>query len=273
MTRITDSDYLRKEQYKDQRNLHSRIRLHQLFSTNPRGWYAWLFEQYEFPSQCRLLEVGAGPGDLWHANRHRLPPRWHISLTDLSTGMMGDARRKLSGMDVQFTFTAANAQQIPFPAVYFDIVLANMVFHHIPNRPAALAEIYRVLKPGGRFLVSTSGRAHLQELRQLVTDFDPNINYGLTGNDLFVLDAGHEHLKPWFNPVELRRYPDSLEVTDADILVDYVLSGASVASEIIVGEKKEAFREQIAATIAAHGAFHISKEMGVIIGARRDQPI
>jgi ubiquinone/menaquinone biosynthesis C-methylase UbiE len=146
---LNDRDYLKK-QYKDSSNLDARIRLHQRFSVNKYGWHPWVFDHFDLPPACQILELGCGPGSLWLDNRTRIPPGWEITLSDFSTGMLEDARRNLDPQ-CQFKYKVIDAQSIPCENGYFDAVIANHMLYHVSNRPAALAEIRRVLKPAGHF--------------------------------------------------------------------------------------------------------------------------
>jgi SAM-dependent methyltransferase len=53
---------------------------------------------------------------------------------------------------------AVSAESMPFPTGHFDVVIVNEVLEHIPDQDAALREIYRVLKPGGKFLLFCPNR-------------------------------------------------------------------------------------------------------------------
>src|SRR4030042_5807066 len=82
MPNFQDQEYLESEQYKDASNLNARIQLHQRFSTNPHGWFCWIFDQFDLPSKPNILEIGCGPGILWLDNRDRIPAGWSIRLSD-----------------------------------------------------------------------------------------------------------------------------------------------------------------------------------------------
>jgi hypothetical protein len=50
-----------KQEYRDGPKLDARINLHELFSTNRRGCYPWVFDQFDLSSASRVLELGSGP--------------------------------------------------------------------------------------------------------------------------------------------------------------------------------------------------------------------
>ena len=90
--KMTDRHYLEK-QYKDASNVDVRISLHQRFSVNKVGWHPWVFDHFELPHRCRILELGCGPGYLWLDNLDRIPTGWEITLSDFSAGMLEATRR------------------------------------------------------------------------------------------------------------------------------------------------------------------------------------
>jgi arsenite methyltransferase len=71
---------------------------------------------------------------------------------DLVPGMLARAKEntRLAGVD-NITFQESSAEQLPFPGQSFEVVISNGVFNLVVDKAGALAEVYRVLKPGGRF--------------------------------------------------------------------------------------------------------------------------
>ena len=74
---IADPNYV-NNQYRTASNLNARIRLHQEFSTNKYGWQRWLFDQFKFMPQSRILELGCGTGNLWLENLDHIPAELEI---------------------------------------------------------------------------------------------------------------------------------------------------------------------------------------------------
>src|SRR5215216_3134108 len=173
MSKFTDQQYLKSDQYREPSNLDARIVIHQRFSTNPYGWFKWVFDTLlKLPENAKILELGSGQGLLWKENTSRIPPGWVITLSDLSSGMLDAAWRNLVITGRAFQFKEIDAQSIPFEEETFDAVIANHMLYHVPDRPKAFAEIKRVLRPGGRFYAATNGENHLREIYELVEQFD-----------------------------------------------------------------------------------------------------
>ena len=59
MSRFTDQQYLKTDQYKDSTNLDARVEIHRRFSTNTYGWFNWFFDRLlKLPEDARILELG-----------------------------------------------------------------------------------------------------------------------------------------------------------------------------------------------------------------------
>ena len=266
---LNDPQYLEK-QYQDSSNLDARIQIHRRFSINPYGWHPWVFDHLDLPPRCRILELGCGPAYLWLENLARIPTGWEITLSDFSAGMLEQARRNLAGKR-PFQFRVVDAQSIPCEAASFDAVIANHMLYHVPDRTAAFAEIRRILKPAGRFYASTVGGRHLTEMGDLIRKFDPALdtweNFGKAA-DSFTLENGAAQLSPWFPKVRVYRYEDSLKVTEATPLVDYLLSGRGY----IPIESQTDFRQFVAREMEVRGgAIHITKDSGLFVSVGKGE--
>lgn len=205
------------QQYHNASRLTTRAALHARFSTNPTRWFPWLFERFQTPASSAVLELGCGPGWLWLSNRERIPTDWQITLTDFSEGMLAEARQNLTSVPHPFSFAVADVQAIPYPDDSFDMVIANHMLYHAPDIPAALAEIRRILKAGGRFYASTLAGDYMHELAQFLPRRRP-------AHLSFNLDNGAELLAAQFGHVALYRYDNTLVVTEAEPLIAYLVS-------------------------------------------------
>ena len=261
--RMTDQRYLRAEQYRDAANLRARMTLHERFSVNQSPWQRWVFDRLALPAQCRVLELGCGPGKLWLENADRLAWGWMVTLADYSPGMVREARQGVRDANLvaasapEFAYVNLDAQALPFADASCDAIIANHMLYHVPDRARALAEIRRVLRPGGRFYAATNGEEHLRELDELLTQAgQPPL--GRPANH-FTLEGGAVELAQVFAQVTLERYDDGLVVTEAAPLVAYLSSGLRYAA---------ADQARIAAIVAQEltargGALHISKSSGL----------
>ena len=256
---IADPNFV-NNQYRTASNLNARIRLHQEFSTNKYGWQRWLFDQFKFMPQSRILELGCGVGNLWLENLDRIPPGLEIVLSDYSEGMLEQAQQNLKNSPF-FQFKVIDAQSIPFNNASFDIVIASHMLYHVPDRSKALSEIKRVLKPTGRFYSSAGGCNHLKELKDLISRFDAQLSsWGNLTIDTFSLENGSTQLSNYFTNISLYRYSDSLIVTDAYLLTDYIISGRIELST----DQQLDLAEFVAQELKVNdGKFYITKDSGV----------
>lgn len=257
-----------KQQYRDDKNLQARLRLHRLYSTNPYGWYRWYLDQAGIPENGRCLELGCGPAALWQSNLGRIPSGARLLLTDFSPGMVRQAKQNI--VDDRFTFAVVDAQSIPFPTASFDVILANHMLYHVPDRDRAIAEIRRVLRPGGRLYAATNGLRHMAEMDELVDRLAPtfSVNKGLPGlTSAFTLENGGEQLEKHFKSVRMERYADGLTVTEAQPFVDYVLSMSTNAQREFLREEIANFIRLVEEWIQQEGAIRILKDAGVFIAA------
>jgi ubiquinone/menaquinone biosynthesis C-methylase UbiE len=223
MPGFTDQDRLKNVQYRDASNLQARGNLHARFGTNKVGWLTWYFDRLlQLPPDSAILEVGCGPGWIWKENAARIPPGWRIALTDLSPGMMAEARANLAELHPGITYTEADVQQLPFPDATYDAVVANHMLYHVPDLEQGLSEIRRVLKPGGTLFAATNGREHMQEMREIAHE----VYAGIPAERImgFGLENGTELLSPHFVDIRLERYDNTLRITEAEALKAYIRS-------------------------------------------------
>jgi ubiquinone/menaquinone biosynthesis C-methylase UbiE len=261
MSRFTDQDYLKSEQYKDASNLDARVLIHERFSTNPYGWFQWVFDRLlKLPETAKILELGCGQGLLWKENINRIPKGWTITLSDLSPGMLDAAWRNLIVLGRAFQFMEIDAQEIPFAEQTFDAVIANFMLYHVPDRPQAIREIERVLKPGGYLFAATVGENHMNEMMQWLGQVHVGNIWQSFANP-FTLENGAEQLQPFFSNLSLARYEDSLNVTEVEPVMAYLRSSMR-ASELSEDELLKV-QANLESKLKEEGRIFIAKDSGL----------
>ena len=261
MSKFTDPQYLKTDQYRNSSNLDARVVLHQRFSTNPYGWFRWVFDALlKLPEDATILELGCGPAYLWKENINRIPAGWRVMLSDLSPGMLDAAWRNLVVTGRGFQFKEIDAQLIPFEDETFDAVIANHMLYHVPDRARALSEIQRVLKSNGCLFATTIGKDHLKEISNWIRQMNPGTDFVSFGSP-FTLDNGSEQLKQFFPQVTYSRYSDSLHVTEVKPIIDFILS-ASRAAEISEEELAN-LENELEQKLKEKGKIFISKDSGL----------
>ncbi len=266
MSKFTEQQYLKNEQYQDSSNLDARVELHRRFSTNTYGWFPWVFDTLEtLSNSAHVLELGCGPAYMWNECVDRIPVGWIIILSDLSEGMVTAARQNMAVTGRIFKYEQIDAQSIPYPNETFDIVIANHMLYHLPDRLKGLEEIRRVLKTGGHFIATTVGSDHLIEItnwRKLISldlDFLPSINS-------FTLDNGLEQISTYFQQVEIKRYDDDLRVTEIEPLMAYIHS--ALIEKELSNHKVDNLRQELENMLSEKGEISITKDSGLYMAVK-----
>jgi ubiquinone/menaquinone biosynthesis C-methylase UbiE len=261
MQRFTDQKYLTQDQYKDASNLDARIAIHQKFSTNPQGWFNWIFDTLvKLPAESKILELGCGSAEMWKECANRIPAGWVITLTDLSDGMLDAAWRNLVPLGRNFKFEQMDAQSIPYGDKTFDVVIANHMLYHVPDREKALSEIKRVLKDDGRLIATTVGSTHMQEMYRFLNHVNINERPGMFSNP-FTLENGLEQLQSAFSQIKKSQYVDNLKVTEIDPLIAYIRS--SIGATDLSEEKLDELKKELTTVLEKEGKIFIEKDSGL----------
>ncbi len=228
---LTGMEKSLKSQYQNANNISARIRLHKDYSVNKQGWFPWIYETGIAPillqsseKSIEILELGCGEGSLWLENKEKLPESVHITVSDISEGMIRDIRRNLDG-DTRFSYETFDCHKIPAQANSYDLIIANHLLFYCDHIPKVCDEIKRVLKPDGLFLCSTYGSGHMKEITELVQKFDQRIVLAAENlYDRFGLENGSTILRDFFDKIEIYTYEDAILIDQAEPLIEYILS-------------------------------------------------
>lgn len=120
-----------------------------------RLWKRYTLERTGLrPGQC-ALDVAGGSGDLAAGMLRQVGDSGQVVLSDINPAMLEQGRQKLvdAGLAGNVEFVLANAESLPFPDNSFHCVTIGFGLRNVTDKPAALASMHRVLKPGGRLLV------------------------------------------------------------------------------------------------------------------------
>ncbi|MDT8307805.1 MAG: class I SAM-dependent methyltransferase [Anaerolineae bacterium] len=256
-----DKDFLAQVAYDDAAALNTRDHIQEHYGSHSQSWYRWVSAHLHARPGMRWLDMGCGPGHLWWRERAHLAAGSKVLLTDLSSGMVAAARHNLDGAGPAFSFTVADSEALPLAAQQFDAVMALGLLDHLPRRAESLAEVRRVLQPGGFFYASAGGRRHLQELERAVQPFLPDVTYGGSAA-AFGIENGMAQLEPFFRHVALYLYEDELLFREVEPVVAYVCSEARVGRRLH-GELLAAFEAHVATMLADEGVIRVTRQKGL----------
>jgi SAM-dependent methyltransferase len=195
-----DSSFVR-EQYATPDNLRARKSAYvNAEGDDPREF---AFEAVAGAKPQRVLEVGGGEGEL--AERIRNDLGVDVVGIDQSEAMVEVQRAK--GIDAR----VGDVQDLPFADGEFDVALAAWMLYHVPDLDRSLAELARVLVPGGILVAVTNAIDHLEELWDLAR------RATTMGQFTFRSENGEETLRRHFADVERRDAHGSVLMDDAAI--------------------------------------------------------
>ncbi len=118
-----------------------------------RLWKVFTIDRSGVREGSRVLDVAGGTGDLSLAFAKRAGKSGQVWLTDINNAMLTHGRDRLADKGVLLPVAQCDAEKLPFPDSYFDCVTVAFGLRNMTHKESALAEMYRVLRPGGRLLV------------------------------------------------------------------------------------------------------------------------
>jgi demethylmenaquinone methyltransferase/2-methoxy-6-polyprenyl-1,4-benzoquinol methylase len=101
----------------------------------------------------RVLDIAGGTGDLARLFSRRVGPQGEVVLTDINPGMLRHGRDRLLDDGIVLPLVQCDAEGLPFGSERFDCVAVAFGLRNMTHKEAALSEMRRVLKPGGRLVV------------------------------------------------------------------------------------------------------------------------
>jgi SAM-dependent methyltransferase len=260
--------------YADDTHLNVRYRTHALYTVDPVDFGQWTLGRLAWNGGERVLDVGCGPGDLLR-NMARQQPGWGALVGfDLSPGMARRAAELAEGLPV--CFFVGDAQALPFPDAWFDLVMARHVLPYVPDIDRAVAEAARVLRPGGRFLATTNSACTMLEylayLERAATSF-PGLMNTEPVTHRFSLEGGPAFLAPHFTAVETHILRGILRFPTAQPFIDYVASAR--ADTMCPGHTDaqwqailDLIRAEAETHIARHGCLDVTKISGALTAVK-----
>ena len=244
------------DQYATSSRLQTRISIHEKYSRNKQPFGEWIVSHYHLQPGEKVLELGCGTGSMWQ--NVALPDGCHVTMTDLSSGMLETARHNTVHLGA--AYAVCDAMAIPYKDASFDVVIANMMLYHVPDIQKALMEIRRVMKPEGRFFAATAGEHGAVEAVLEMMGLPSTLNHR------FTVQNGKEQLSAHFKHVNCQRRDDALDVTNLGDLIAYLRSmqGMTVLADISDVQLLDVFRSNM-----VDGVLTLPKDYGLFICENR----
>lgn len=261
--RLVSGAYATPDQFNTRRGIYS-------YRVPPLDVVEFAADLVDWRGDERILDVGCGPGHYISGIgvRH---PGVRATAADLSSGMVAATRAATGASGV-----VADATTLPFAAASFDVTLAMHMLYHVPDIPAAVAELRRVTHPEGLALVSTNSDQHVRELKALLIEAISSqlgrpMEIPPGSGDRFSLENGAAILAGSFTDVRRKAAWGTMSIPDAAPVVDYVrsirdlipeqLSGADDAWDAIVSFVER----RVNGIIAERGRFELVARAGVFV--------
>jgi demethylmenaquinone methyltransferase/2-methoxy-6-polyprenyl-1,4-benzoquinol methylase len=118
-----------------------------------RAWKAYTVAVANVQADDRVLDLAGGTGDLAQAFAKRIGPGGMVVHTDINEAMLRVGRDRLTDKGLMLPTTICDAERLPFRDGTFDLVSVAFGLRNMTHKEQALAEMARVLRPGGRLLV------------------------------------------------------------------------------------------------------------------------
>jgi demethylmenaquinone methyltransferase/2-methoxy-6-polyprenyl-1,4-benzoquinol methylase len=118
-----------------------------------RAWKAYTVAVAALREGDKVLDIAGGTGDLARAFARRVGARGTVVHTDINEAMLRQGRDRLLDEGLALPTSLCDAEALPFPAGTFDLVSVAFGLRNMTHKDKALAEMCRVLRPGGRLLV------------------------------------------------------------------------------------------------------------------------
>lgn len=125
----------------------------------------------------KVLDLAGGTGDLTAKFSRIVGESGQVVLADINDSMLKVGRDKLRnrGLGNNIAYVQANAEHLPFPDDYFDVITIAFGLRNVTNKDQALASMFRVLKPGGRLLVLEFSKPQHEVMSKLYDFYSFNI--------------------------------------------------------------------------------------------------
>jgi SAM-dependent methyltransferase len=259
--------------YATDEHLSVRYAIHETYSVPQLDFREWALKRLVWRGDEQVLDIGCGPGPYVESLMQIAPNATYYGV-DFSAGMLAEHGLPAS-------VAQSDALRLPFPNATFDMVMANHMLYHVPDIPAAIQEIRRVLKPDGVLLATTNSVESMPQFRDLykraimvLTAPGKQIVVPQPASSAFTLESGTRQLARHFFAVVRYDLPGAFVFDQVEPVIAYLESGRSLREpQLPEGVSWEAVmmvvREQIKNQLHYAGQLVVHKLSGALIASDR----
>ncbi len=268
----TDDIYL-ADQYSTAEKLRIRQEAHARYSERTDDFFAWALALLDLSAGQVVADVGCGPG-AYHPLLHAAGCRT-IAL-DASPGMADETQRQAQQRQLDVHAIQARAEALPLRSASLDRLLANHMLYHVSNQAAALAEMHRALKPGGKVLLATNAPDAGDVLYLAHCTAAQTLGYTPAPRVTSRFHLGHLSLvQEYFPDAQVHVYHDAFLFPTLDAALRYYASGII---DLIEGASPggshvqrllPAMRIQLQDKVDSEGRLRVPKDAGCFVARKQ----
>lgn len=267
------NDHVRR-QYATDENLRIRHETHEKYTYPQHDFPEWVIQCVDWQGGEHVLDVGCGPGIYYEKLIAHVPDAVYVGLDLMPTMIQRHPAPE--------RIIISDAEQLPFPDDYFDVVMANHMLYHVRDIEAVLNEMKRVLKPDGLIVTATNSNQTMPEFQVLMRRAivlltrhgAATVRAPSLPSDDYSLENGTRMLSHHFYAVVRHDLPSELKFPTVEPAMAYLestrdLREGSLPDDVTWEDVMMVMRQQINQLTKHLGELVIKKQAGVLIATNR----
>ena len=216
-------------------------------SNEPWGWSRYIVDTVGLAPKIRVLDAGAGYGNLWRCNEDRLPEGLSVTCVDRHNthmdgfcGYMEEQKQAGKFANSEFAFVWDDLETMSFEKTY-DRIFFNHTVTHIADRMALYRKFSEALAENGILTCTWGGYLFYDKMQSYLREFFgtcPELDKGLAEHKAKV-DAWEQELRGVFPSVEKHAYIITLHFATAEEFLDYILQVCKPVREVLEVRREE----------------------------------
>ena len=166
-----------------------------------------LFKDLQIKKGIKILDVGCGTGIATLMIRDVLDGEGSFHGIDISNRMIEQAKKKAKNYDDLF-FKVGDAEKLDYPDETFDLVISNMLIQYLPDQDKGIAEMYRVLKHGGKLAISYEGEYYGKPIFQAMRAVAERMGFKKAADVWAWIISNHKPVDVFYDMIEAAGFSD-----------------------------------------------------------------